>query len=76
MLDFIRELFVQPTPISGLGHLLMVVPLALSVSIVYKTVRCERLRSIPLASLSLCFMIVSGMMLIGAFLLAAFHLLA
>lgn len=76
MLDFVHDVFVRPIPITGIGRLLMLVPLALMVSIVYKTIRCERLRSVPLASVSLCFMIVTGMMLIGVFLLAAYHLLA
>ncbi|MCG8405880.1 MAG: hypothetical protein MI923_11860 [Phycisphaerales bacterium] len=76
LLDFVHDLFVKPIPITGTGRLLMLVPLALMVSVVYRTIRCERLRSVPLASLSLCFMIVTGMLLIGVVLLAAYHLLA
>ena len=76
MLEFLPDLFVRPLPISGIGRLGMLVPLALMISIVYKTIRCERLGAVPLASLSLCFMIVSGMLAIGLFLLVTFRLLA
>ena len=72
----LSDLFIKPFSITGVGRLGMLVPLVLAVSIVYKTIRCERLSSIPLASLSLCFMIVFCMMMIGAALLGVFHLLA
>lgn len=54
----------------------MLLPLALSISIVYKTMRCDRLASIPVASVILTFMIVSVMGLIGVVLLLFFRLLA
>jgi len=76
MSSLIHTLFVEPITITGIGRLLMLVPLALMVSIVYKTIRCQRLSAVPLASVKLCTMIVGGMMLIGGFLLVAFRLLA
>lgn len=76
MMEWVRDLFVQPIPIRGIWRLAMLVPLVLMVSIVYRTIRCERLSTIPLASLSLCLTIVTGMMLIGVFLLLTFRLLA
>lgn len=76
MLEFLPDLFVRPLSISGIGRLGMLVPLALMISIVYKTIRCNRLRAVPLASLSLCVMIVGGMLAIGLFLLVTFRLLA
>ena len=72
----LADLFFQPISITGIARLGMLVPLVLSISIVYKTIRCERLGAIPLASLHLCFMIVVCMMLIGVALLGVFHLLA
>jgi hypothetical protein len=51
MAEFLEALFVRPIQISGIGRLAMLLPLTLSVSIVYKTIRCRRLRSVPLASL-------------------------
>lgn len=74
--EMLAALFVDWIPITGAGRLGMLLPLALSVSIVYRTIRCERLAAIPAASLVLWVMIVAGMMLIGVVLLAIFHLLA
>jgi hypothetical protein len=76
MIEFLPDLFVKPLPVSGIGRLGMLVPLALMISIVYKTIRCERLRSVPLDSVRLCFMIVCCMLAIGVFLLVTFRLLA
>lgn len=74
--DTLSSLFVQPVSISGIGRLAMLVPLTLSISLVYKTMRCERLSSIPLASVILTIMILVTMGLIGLVLLILFRLLA
>lgn len=74
--EFWQTLFVKPKTITGIWDLVMLVPLAISISIVYRTIHCRRLASVPLASLKLCFMIVAGMLLFGAMLLGVFHLLA
>ena len=76
MPDFMSDLFVKPISIPGAWRLLMLLPLSLMVSVVYKTIRCRRLSSVPLASCSLCFMIICGMMFIGVFLLVTFRLFA
>ena len=76
MSDFLEWLFVRPMTITNIWRLAMLVPLALSVSIVYKTIHCTRLRQVPLASLRLCFMIVAGMLLIGVVLLIVFQIWA
>ncbi len=73
--DLVHAIFVEPITITGVWRLVMLVPLALMVSIVYKTIRCSKLSAVPLASVKLCTMIVGGMMLIGGFLMAAFRLL-
>jgi hypothetical protein len=74
--QFLNDLFMKPIPITGAGRLGMLVPLALSISLVYKTIRCERISQIPGASLYLCFLIVSGMLLIGGALFGIFRILA
>lgn len=74
--EFLQSLFIKPIPITGVARLAMLLPLTLSISVVYKAIRCERLRSVPLASLVLCFTIVAGMMLIGVALLLIYHVLA
>ncbi|MBU0717791.1 MAG: hypothetical protein KJ749_06035 [Planctomycetes bacterium] len=76
MADLLHDLFVKPMQITGIWRLAMLAPLALSISIVLKTIRCQRLRSIPLASLTLTFLILGGMLALGVALLLVFHLMA
>lgn len=75
-MTWLYELFVLPIEIRGIGRLLMLAPLILSVSLVYKTIRCPKLGQIPVASIKLCIMILSGMLAIGVSLLVTFRLLA
>ena len=51
--------------IGGVSRVFMLVPLSLSVAVVYKTTRCERVRDIPLAVLGLWLTIVLGMYAVG-----------
>jgi antibiotic biosynthesis monooxygenase (ABM) superfamily enzyme len=74
--DLLHSWFIKPMQISGIWRLAMLVPLAFSISIVLKTLRCRQLRSIPLASLVLAVSIVGGMMALGAALLLIFQLMA
>jgi|CXWL01.1.fsa_nt_gi hypothetical protein len=74
--SFLQMLFETPMEIKGAGRLGMLLPLALSISLVYKTIRCERLSAVPLASLQLGVMIVACMLLIGVMLLLSYHFLA
>ncbi|MCB9852879.1 MAG: hypothetical protein H6819_07265 [Phycisphaerales bacterium] len=75
-MTWLYDLFVLPIEIRGVGRLLMLAPLILSVSLVYKTIRCPELKQIPFASIKLCIMILSGMLAIGVSLLVTFRLLA
>ena len=72
----LAQLFVEPLTIGGLGRLLMLLPLAAAISIVYKTIHTERLRDLPLAGLTLWITIVAAMISIGVVLLIIFRLLA
>lgn len=65
-----------PVPLSGLQRLLLLIPLCLSISLVYKTTRCARLDEIPLATLALWLTILGGMIGVGIFMWLAFLLLA
>jgi hypothetical protein len=76
MNDIVASLFVTPIPITGIGRLIMLIPLCMSISIVYKTMRCERLSQVALASVILCFTILVVMGLIGVILLLVFRMLA
>ncbi len=70
------QLFVEPLTIGGIGRLLMLLPLAAAISIVYKTIHTERLRDVPLAGLTLWVTIVAAMISSGVILLIIFRLLA
>lgn len=65
-----------PIPLTGLQRLLLLIPLCLSISIVYKTTRCARLGDIPLATLALWLTIIGGMVGVGVSMWAVFLLLA
>ena len=62
-------------PLSGTHHILLILPLCLSVAIVYKTLRCENLRDIPAAAAILWGTIVVGMYAVGVGLWALFSLM-
>ncbi|QDV89665.1 hypothetical protein RAS2_07380 [Phycisphaerae bacterium RAS2] len=72
----LANMFVQPMSITGIGRIAMLAPLCLSVALVYKTIRCERLSEIPKASVMLWVTILACMMLIGAGLFVVSNMLA
>lgn len=51
--------------LSGLQRQLLMLPLCLSIAIVYKTTRCDNVRDVPVASLILWATIVVGMYSVG-----------
>ncbi len=61
--------------LSGLHHQLLMLPLCLSIAVVYKTTRCENLREVPLAALILWGTIVVGMYAVGVGLWALFSIM-
>jgi hypothetical protein len=67
--------WLAETPLSGAHHILLILPLCLSIAIVYKTLRCENLRDIPAAAAVLWGTIVVGMYAVGVGLWALFSLM-
>ena len=65
MTGLLAALFTTPITMTGFQHALLMLPLCLSISVVYKTVRCEEVREIPLASLVLWVTMVAGMYAVG-----------
>lgn len=61
MTGLLAALFTTPITLTGWQHALLLLPLCLSISVVYKTVRCDEVREIPLASLVLWVTMVAGM---------------
>ena len=56
--------------------MLLVLPLAMSISLVYKTTKCDNLREIVPATLALWITIIVGMYAVGVALWALFLLMA
>lgn len=58
-------LFTTPVPLTGWQQLFLLLPLCLSVSIVYKLTKLEDLREVPVASVVTWATIVAGMFGVG-----------
>ncbi len=66
--------FLQPVLLTRWQQMLMLLPLCLTVSVVYKTTRCERVRDIPWAAFVSWITIVVGMYVVGIALLVGYEL--
>lgn len=67
--------FANGIVLTGRQHFLLMLPLCLSIAVVYKTTRCRKLRDVPLAALALWGTIVIGMCSVGLGLWAVFRIL-
>jgi hypothetical protein len=65
MTEVLAGLFTTAMELSGRQRLMLMLPLCLSIAIVYKTTRCPNLREVPVAALILCVTIVIGMLAVG-----------
>lgn len=74
MTGALAGLFTTSIDLTGMHHLLLMLPLCLSIAIVYKTTRCEKLRNVPAAALILWGTIVVGMYAVGVGLWLAFEI--
>ncbi len=62
--------------LAGIPRFPFMLPLCLSIAIVYKTARCNNLKELPVATLILWVTIVLGMVGVGVGLWAVFSILA
>lgn len=62
---YLATLFVSGFELSGTDRFLLMLPICLSIAVIYKATRCEHLRDIPVASLILWVSIVAGMYSVG-----------
>jgi small-conductance mechanosensitive channel len=76
MSDLLATLFINPLICARWTGMLLVLPLSLAVSVVYKTIKCRDLREVPLAVLVSWLTILVGMAVVGVALLGIYHLLA
>lgn len=69
-------LLTTPMTLTGIQHMLLLAPLCLSISVVYKTLRCERLAEVPAAATVLWFLILVSMYAVGVGIWLLYLLLA
>jgi len=69
MTDLLATLFINPVMLGRWQQMIMLVPLCLAVSIVYKTIKCADLRKVPAAAIVNWITIIIGMYAVGAALL-------
>jgi len=65
MTSTLAAIFTSAIPLAGPWRLVFMLPLCLSIAIVYKTTRCDDLRQVPMAALILWATIVIGMFAVG-----------
>ena len=66
-------LFLKPVALTGPQQLLLLIPLCLAVSVVYKATKLDNLRALPLAALSTWITVVVGMFAVGIALYLLHH---
>ena len=76
MFPVLAALFTTPIEITGPLRMILIVPLALSIALVYKTTKIEDLKGLLPATLALWVTIVVGMYAFGVGLWAVFNLLS
>ena len=75
MIDVLATLFLNPVTLDRWQSMVLLFPLCLAVSIVYKTTKCGNVRDIPLASVVSWITIVVGMYAVGITLLLLYEVL-
>ena len=73
MTSALAGLFVTGVELTGLQRMVLMLPLCLSIAIVYKTIRCENMRDMPTEALGLWITIVLGLYAVGVGLWAVFE---
>ncbi len=71
----LANVFMTAVQVTGGQRFLLMLPLCLSVAIVYKTTRCASLRDMPVSALVLWVTIVLGMYAVGFGLWALFSVM-
>ncbi len=75
MSSVLGGLFTAAIDLTGRQRFLLMLPLCLSIAVVYKTIRCDNLRAVPLAALTLWITIIGGMFLVGTGLWLLFRIM-
>ena len=73
MIDLLGTIFINPIVLGRWQQMLLLLPLCLSISVVYKTTKCENIREIPLAAVVSWITIIIGMFTVGVVLLLLYE---
>ena len=73
MMDLLGTLLINPIILGRWQQMLLLLPLCLSISVVYKTTKCENIREIPLAAVVSWITIIIGMYAVGVSLLLLYQ---
>jgi len=76
MIDVLATLFLNPITLSRWASIILLLPLCLAVSVVYKTIKCGNVRDIPLASVVSWITIVVSMYAVGIALFLLYEIMA
>ena len=76
MTSVLAGLFTTAIELTGRERFFLMLPLCLSIAIVYKTTRCDNLGEVPAAALILWVTIVVGMFVVGGGLWLLFLIMA
>ena len=74
MMDILATFMVHPLELTRWQQMLLLLPLCLTISVVYKTTKCAHVREIPLAAVVSWLTIVVGMYAVGVVLLLIYEL--
>ncbi len=72
----LATLFLDPIPLSGFQRAVLLLPICLSISVVYRTIKTPNLRDVPRTSLALWVTIVVGMWIVALTLYVVYLLFA
>ncbi len=72
----LATIFLDPIPLSGVQRAALLLPICLSISVVYRTIKTPDLRDIPKTSLALWATIVVGMWIVALTLWVVYSLFA
>ena len=75
MTGLLATIFTSSIPLQGIQRLLLMLPLCLSIAVIYKTVRTDRIADVPKAAAVLWVTIVFGMCAVGGGLWLLFQIL-
>ncbi len=74
MIEMLAAFMTHPVTLARWQQMLLLLPLCLCISVVYKTTKCAKVREIPLAAVVSWITIVVGVYVVGGALLLIYEL--